>query len=279
MKRNKLRGSMGDIVTYLVLLIASLAVLVPVLWMISTSLKSPEDTFSTPPQWLPGHPTVDAFKRIWSDYPFGTYFANSLIVVIGATVVSLLFSTLAGFGTSRFHFRGKGTYLTFLLVTQMFPSIMLLIPMYKIMTQLGLINTLLGLIVTYITFTIPICSWMMLGYFDTISKELDQAASIDGCSKFRTFWQIILPLALPGVVATAIYSFIVGWNEYLFAVILMSSENMKTIPVGVGQLVSLNKIEWNDLMAASLIATLPVSVIFIFLQKFMINSLTAGAIK
>jgi len=277
--RTRSRNLKNNIVAYVLLICASLMILIPILWMLSTSLKSPGDTFATPPQWIPEHPTLDAFKRIWSNYPFPSYFKNSLLVVGISTIVAIFFSTLAGYGTSRFRFRGKGFYLTFLLVTQMVPTVTLLIPFYKIMTQLNLVNTLLGLVVTYITITIPVCSWMMLGYFDTISKEIDQAASIDGCGPFRTFWQIILPLILPGIVATAIYAFVMGWNEYMFAVILMSSETMKTVPVGVGQLVTQNKIEWNDMMAASLVATLPVLIIFMFLQKYMINSLTAGAIK
>ncbi|GGD76960.1 carbohydrate ABC transporter permease [Paenibacillus nasutitermitis] len=279
MAGTRTRSLTGNIVAYALLIVASLMVLVPVFWMISTALKTPEDTFATPPQWIPAHPTLEAFRNIWNDYPFGHYFANSLIVVFASTFISIIFSTLAGYGTSRFQFKGKGFYLTFLLVTQMFPAIMLLIPFYNIMTQVGLVNTLFGLVITYITFTIPVCSWMMLGYFDSISKEIDQAASIDGCGPFRTFWNIILPLILPGIVATAIYSFVMGWNEYMFAMILMSDENLKTVPVGVGQLVTQNKIEWNDMMAASLVATVPVSIIFIFLQKYMIKSLTAGSIK
>ncbi|WP_438348651.1 carbohydrate ABC transporter permease [Paenibacillus sp. FA6] len=279
MTKSNSRNNKGKIAAYWILICASLMVLVPVFWMISTSFKSQADTFAIPLQWIPKHPTFDAFKRIWSDYPFLDYFKNSLIVVGASTVVSIFFSTLAGYGVSRFKFRGKGFYLTFLLVTQMVPTVMLLVPFYKIMTQFGLVNTLLGLVVTYIAITIPVCSWMMLGYFDTISQELDQAASIDGASPFRTFWQIILPLVLPGIVATAIYAFVMGWNEYMFALILMSTENMKTIPVGIGQLISQDKIEWNDLMAASLVATIPVCIVFVFLQRYMINGLTAGSIK
>lgn len=279
MTGTKSRNYKNKAVAYLLLICASLMVLVPVFWMISTALKTPEDTFAIPLQWIPEHPTFDAFKRIWAEYPFPNYFKNSLIVVGVSTIISIMFSTLAGYGASRFNFRGKGFYLSFLLVTQMVPTIMLLIPFYKIMTQVGLVNTLIGLVVTYITLTVPVCSWMMLGYFDNIPKEIDQAAAIDGCSPFRTFYQIILPLIVPGIVATAIYAFVMGWNEYMFAVILMSSENLKTIPVGVGQLVTQNKIEWNDMMAASLVATVPVSIIFIFLQKYMVSGMTAGSVK
>jgi ABC-type glycerol-3-phosphate transport system permease component len=180
---------------------------------------------------------------------------------------------------SRFEFRGKGSFLTFLLMTQMFPSIMLLIPFYKIMQSAHLVNTHAALILTYISFTIPFCSWMMTGYFKSIPKELDEAASIDGLSKFRTFAQVVLPLAVPGVVATAIFSFITGWNEYMFALVLTQSEDMKTVPVGIGQLIGQYKILWNDMMAASLYAVIPLVVLFVFLQRYLISGMTAGAVK
>ncbi|TBL75733.1 carbohydrate ABC transporter permease [Paenibacillus thalictri] len=264
---------------YAILAVACLFILIPVLWMISTSIKAETDIFAIPPRWLPEKVTFDAFSRIWTNYPFGTYFVNSLLSVSLATVLSLFFSTLAGFGASRFQFKGKGAFLTFLLVTQMFPSIMLLIPFYKIMQMLGLLDSLAGLVLTYISFTIPFCSWMMMGYFNTISKEIDQAAMIDGCSRLRLFWQILLPLTLPGVAATAIYSFIAGWNEYIFALVLITTETNKTLPIGIGQLIGQYKIVWNDLMAASLAASVPLTILFLFMQKYFISSLTAGAVK
>jgi ABC-type glycerol-3-phosphate transport system permease component len=170
-------------------------------------------------------------------------------------------------------------FLTFLLVTQMFPSIMLLIPYFTVMKTLGLINTYAGLILCYISFTIPFCTWMMMGYFQSIPKELDAAATIDGCGRFRIFWQIVLPLALPGLVATAMYAFLVGWNEYMFALILTTSEPMKTLAVGIGQLIGQYRIAWNDLMAVSLVASIPVTILFLLLQKHLISGLTAGAVK
>ncbi|MCP4403086.1 MAG: carbohydrate ABC transporter permease [bacterium] len=268
-----------NLLAYTILVSASLMVLVPVLWMLSTSIKTMEEMFTIPLRWIPEHPTWEAFIRIWTDYPFARYFANSLIVVSAATMLSLAFSALAGYGASRFQFRGKGMFLTFLLVTQMFPSIMLLIPYFKVMKTLGLINTHLGLILCYISFTIPFCSWMMLGYFQSIPKELDAAARIDGCGRFRIFWQIVLPLTLPGLVATAMYAFLVGWNEYMFALILTTSEPMKTLAVGIGQLIGQYRIAWNDLMAVSLVASIPLTIIFLFLQKYLISGLTAGAVK
>jgi multiple sugar transport system permease protein len=276
---NKRHIFLQHFLSYAILLLVGLAVLTPVLWMLSTSLKNDMEIFTIPPRWIPMDVTVIAFQRIWTDYPFARYFFNSFFVVSVSTLISLAFSSLAGYGASRFHFRGKGMFLTFLLVTQMFPSIMLLIPFYKIIQTLGLINTHTALIMTYISFTIPFCSWMMMGYFQSIPKELDEAAAIDGSGRFRTFYQIVLPLALPGVAATAIYSFITGWNEYMFALVLTQSETMKTVPVGIGQLIGQYKVMWNDMMAASLVAIIPLIIIFLFFQRFLISSLTAGAVK
>lgn len=261
------------------LVVASAFVIVPVLWMFSTSIKTIEEMFSLPLKWIPDTVSWDAYKRIWTDYPFGRYIFNSLFVVSGATMISLLVSCLAGYGASRFRFFGRTAFLTFLLITQMFPSIMLLIPYFKLMKTLGLINTYGGLILAYVSFTIPLASWLMLGYFESIPKELDAAASIDGASRFRIFWQIIMPLALPGAAATAIYAFIVGWNEYIFALVLASDVKMKTVPVGIGELIGQYRIAWNDMMAVALVVSVPLIIIFLYLQKYLVSSLTAGAVK
>ncbi|NPV54102.1 MAG: carbohydrate ABC transporter permease [Firmicutes bacterium] len=264
---------------YVGLTLSSLIVIIPILWMFSTSIKTLEETFSIPPRWIPLSPTLDNYINIWKNYPLARYFFNSIFVVSVSTIISLAFSCLAGYGVSRFRFAGKGAFLTFLLATQMFPSIMLLIPYFKLMRTFGLINTYTGLILVYISFTIPFCSWMMLGYFEGIPKELDDAALIDGCNRLRTFLSIILPLTLPGLVATAIYSFLVGWNEYMFALVLTTTTEMKTVAVGIGELIGQYRIAWNDMMTVSILASIPLAIVFLFLQKYLINSLTAGAVK
>ncbi|MEM6428115.1 MAG: carbohydrate ABC transporter permease [Deinococcota bacterium] len=263
----------------MILLIASTFVIVPVLWMFSTSVKTMEEMFSLPIKWIPETISWDAYQRIWTDYPFGRYILNSFIVVSGATLISLFVSSLAGYGASRFRFLGRTAFLTFLLITQMFPSIMLLIPYFQLMKTFGLINTYAGLIFAYISFTIPLASWLMLGYFNSIPKELDDAASIDGASRWRIFWQIVMPLALPGLAATAVYAFIVGWNEYIFALVLTTDDKMKTIPIGIGELIGQYRIAWNDMMAVSLVVSVPLTILFLFLQRFLVSSLTAGAVK
>jgi multiple sugar transport system permease protein len=265
--------------TYLILSVGALAVLVPVAWMVSTALKTDQGIFSIPPRWIPDKISLEAATRVWSLYPFFRYLTNSLLVVVSSTVISVLFSCLAGYGLARFRFPGRGSFLTFLLMSQMFPSIMLLVPYYKIFQTTGLVNTHSALILTYVSFTIPFCTWMMYGYFRGIPAELDESASIDGAGRFQTFAQVIMPLAMPGVAAVAIYSFITAWNEYMFALVLTQSEDMKTLAVGIGQMVGQYRISWNDLMASSLYASLPLLIIFVLLQRHLISGLTAGAVK
>lgn len=164
-------------------------------------------------------------------------------------------------------------------VTQMFPAVMLFVPYYKLLTIYGLANTRAGIIIVHIASVIPFCSWMMYGFFNGIPRELDEAARIDGCGHLRTFLQVVAPLTLPGLISTTIYAFIQSWNEYMFSLLCITKESMKTLPVAIGQMAGYDKIMWNDLMAASLLSSLPVVILFLFLQKYFINSMMAGAVK
>lgn len=267
------------IASYGVLLTMTFLIIVPVLWMISTSLKSEDAIWDTPIEVIPSQPTLHNFKNLWSTHPFLNYLENSLIVVCTSTLISVAISTFAGYGISRFKFRGRGVYMAFLLATQLFPSIMLLIPYYKIFMTLGLIDNITALVITYVSFTIPFCTWMMRGYFAGISKDLDQAASIDGAGRIRVFSSVILPIAWPGVAATAIYAFIAGWNEYLFAMAFINTDTHKTVSLGIGQLIGEYRILWGELMAGALYALIPMAVIFIFFNRYLVSGLSAGAVK
>lgn len=273
------RKAVGATGRYLVLGIASLVAIFPVFWMFSTALRPSNELFSSPPQLLPTTYTLDAFVEVWVDTPMARYVLNSLLVVSVSTLVGVVFSSLAAYGLSRFNFRGKGSFLTFLLITQMFPAIMLLIPYFQIIGAIGLYNTSAALIVTYISFTVPFCSWMLYGYMKSIPRDLDEAAMIDGCTPFGAFRRVVLPLARPGVIATAIFSFITGWNEYLYALALINTESLKTLPVGIGILAGNDALDWNALMAASAIAVIPMLIIFIFFQRHLVGGLGAGAVK
>ena len=267
------------VASYGVLLTMTFLIIVPVLWIISTSLKSEDAIWDTPIEIIPSEPTLHNFKNLWSTHPFLQYLENSLIVVCSSTLISVAISTFAGYGISRFKFRGRGMYMSFLLATQLFPSIMLLIPYYKIFMTLGLIDNITALVITYVSFTIPFCTWMMRGYFAGISKDLDQAASIDGAGRIRVFTSVILPIAWPGVAATAIYAFIAGWNEYLFAMAFINTDTHKTVSLGIGQLIGEYRILWGELMAGALYALIPMAVIFIFFNRYLVSGLSAGAVK
>lgn len=266
--------------TYLVLSLCSLVILLPIIYMLSTSLKSISEILTAPKATLfPEQVTLEGYRNVMNKYPFFTYVKNSVYVVSVSTLVAVAFSTLAGYGFSRFRFAGRGMLLMFILITQMFPSVMLYVPYYKLLATWGLSNSHTGLILVYIANVIPFCTWMMYGFFNSISRELDEAAMIDGCGRLHTFFRIVMPLTLPGLISTTIYAFIQGWNEYMFAMIFTNSDTLRTLPVAIGQMSKSYSVYWNDLMAASTLSSLPLLVLFLFLQKYFISNMTGGAVK
>ena len=274
-KHRKREGALA----YTILIIGACLVLLPVLWMVITAVKNDLEIYQMNGSILPMEITGTSFIRIWKDYDFLLYFRNSLGVTLVTVLISLTASALTGYGATRFEFKGKGTFLSFILMTQMFPSIMLLVPFYKILSIYGLNNSLVGLCVVYISFTIPFCSWMMVGYFRTIPLDIDESAAIDGASHMQVFLRITLPLVRPGLVSSAIYAFITCWNEYMFAAILIMNDKMKTAAVAIAEMNGYYRIAWNDMMAASLVASVPLIIAFVFMQKSFISGLTAGAVK
>ena len=262
------------------LTIGCLIVILPLTWMVITSLKSMQDiTMSRGLDIFPSGPSFRNFIDVWKLYPLATYVRNSVITVGSSTIIGVFFAALAGYGLSRFEFKGKAFLLSFLLVTQMFPAIMKIIPYYKILVTFHLNDSDLGLLIVYTSFSIPFCTWMMYGYFKSIPIGLDEAAKIDGCSNFKIFHRIVLPLALPGVVATVIYAFLQNWNEYMFASVLISSDSKKTLTFAISTMANAYQIQWNYLMSISIISSIPTLILFIFLQKYLIAGMTAGAVK
>jgi len=275
-KRKQLLSDTG---AYLILFIFSALVLIPVLWMISTAFKTTSETVTTPPIWIPSQISFEAFGRLWNDYPFMQWIRNSFLITIVSMVICIACACLAGYGLTRFDFPGRGTMMTFVLITQMFPSVMLLVPFYSVIAKLRLIDTHMGLILVYTSFTLPFCTWMMIGFFKSLPLDLDEAARIDGASVWQTFIKVTLPLTLPGIASTSIYAFITAWNEYMFAFILTRSSEMRTLSVGIAEMNGYQQVLWNDMMAASMIASLPLILLFVCLQKYFISGLTAGAVK
>ncbi len=267
-------------VGYLILAVGCLCVLLPLSWMVITSLKSMADiTLSKGLKLFPSGPTLENFVNIWKEYPIATYIKNSAVTVGGSTVFGVVCAALCGYGLSRYEFKGKAFLLNFLLVTQMFPAVMKIIPYYKILVNLHLNNTRTGLLVVYAFFSIPFCTWMMYGYFKSIPTGLDEAARVDGSSALYTFYKIILPIAIPGLVATIIYAFLQNWNEYMFASVLMSADEKKTITYAISTMADAYKIQWNYLMCAAMISSVPTLAVFVVMQKYLIAGMTAGAVK
>lgn len=265
------------LLTLLVILI--LWAVLPFLWMASTAFKTTEETYTSPPLWIPHHPTIKNFLYIVKRGAFLTYFRNSVTVAVSTTVISIILSSLAGYSFSRFKFFGGHSLLLLFLITQMFPGALLIIPLFQIIKFLKLLNTLYALILSHITFSLPLCTWLMKGFFDQIPRELEEAAMIDGCSRISAMIYIIFPLAFPGIIAASIFSFIGSWDEFIFALTFTSSDEVRTLPIGLQRFIGSYEIYWNHLGAASVLTTIPVIILFLFIQKYMVKGLTAGSVK
>lgn len=279
LKKKETRRIAGSILRYAILIFLALFVVVPVLWMISTAFKTEAETYSPNPVWIPTEISFDSFKKFWGIYNFGTMTKNSLVTCIGSMIICTACSCFAGYGVTRFHFKGKKTFMGFLLVTQMFPSVMLVVPFYSVLTKYHMTNSLLGLIIVYAATNIAFSTWMMTSYFKSIPLELDEAARVDGASSFTIFWKVILPLTIPGIAAVAIFVLINGWNEYMYSSVLVSKDALKTLTVGIVSLNTQYQVHWNDMMAASTVSCIPLIILFLCFQKYFIAGMTSGAVK
>jgi multiple sugar transport system permease protein len=272
------RWARGVILTLLVIFTA-----LPLYVMVASSVKPLQDVQGAF-TWLPTHVTFRPFVDMWHTVPLGRYFVNSLIVSLSATVCSVAIAILTGYAVSRYRFPGRGSFMTVVLSTQMFPGILFLLPLFLIFvnvdryTGVQLYGSRLGLIITYLTFALPFSIWLIAGYFDTIPRELDEAARVDGAGPMRTLFRVLLPVAAPGIVAVAIYAFMTAWGEVLFASVL-TDESTRTLAVGLRGYANQAQVYWNQVMAASLVISLPVVVGFLALQRFLVHGLTAGAVK
>ncbi|MFJ7770101.1 carbohydrate ABC transporter permease [Streptomyces sp. NPDC097107] len=258
-------------------------VLLPVYVMISSSLKPLEDV-SGKFEWIPSGLTVRPYFDIWETVPLADYFVNSLIVAGSATLCSVTIAVFAAYAVSRYSFRGKRVFTVTVLSTQMFPGILFLLPLFLIYVNIGnatgiaLFGSRGGLILTYLTFSLPFSIWMLIGYFDSVPRDLDEAAKVDGCGPLGALFRVIVPAAIPGIVAVAVYAFMTAWGEVLFASV-MTNETTRTLAVGLQGYATQNDVYWNQVMAASLVVSLPVVAGFLLLQRYLVTGLTAGAVK
>lgn len=260
-----------------VLLVLAFA-LAPFMWMLLTSIKPNADLSQFPVRYLPSSTTFEHYRTLIQRTSFPVNLLNSLIIACGAVVLGLATSVPAAYSFSRFRFAGRRTLMTGFLVINMFPIVLLIIPLFVLMRTLGLIDTFLGVIIGHSTFSIPFSIWMLVSYFNAIPRDLDEAATIDGASRLQTIRLVVLPLVMPGIVTTAIYVFITSWNEYLFAMML-SGETVRPVTVALQLFIGEFTVQWGILTAGGTIIALPVTILFLFVQKRLVGGLTAGAVK
>ncbi len=251
----------------------------PLYWMIISSVAPFDVLFSREPSLLPEAFTFKHYVDLMWRTSFPVYFKNSLIVAFMSVTGAMLVSTLAGYGLTRFRLRGAGGIAHAVLFTYMFPPILLSIPLFVLLKNFGLVNSYVGLAFAHISFTLPLCTWLSIIFFQAIPVELDEAAMVDGASRLQALYLVVFPVALPGIVATAVFAFVLSWNDYLFSLVLMVNEQMKTLPVGVSGFVDATSVEWGLLMAGGVLITLPILLGFAFVQRWLIQGISAGAVK
>lgn len=251
----------------------------PVFWMFLNSFKPNSEIFAFPPKIISENFTLSGYHAIFSNPEKVRFFTNSYIVSISVTILTLLVAIQAAYAFSRFSFKGKNIFNVVILSLQAVPPITLMIPYFGLMVTLKLYNTYQGLILTYMVFTLPYAIIMMTGYFNTLPKELDEAVKIDGGGSLAALWRVLVPVSIPGIVSVGIYTFMISWNEYLFALTLTRTQEMRTVPIGIQLLMGQHSYEWNEMMAMSILGSIPVLVLFLFFQRFFMGGLTSGAIK
>jgi len=265
--------------TYAVLLIFTAIAVYPILQVLTISLRPSDKLLSTSLEIIPENATLDNYVSLFRDRPFLRWIWNSTFVSLVVTLTGVALASMTGYAFSRFQFIGKKIGLLSLLTTQMFPATMLLLPLYIMLIKLGLINTYLGVMVIYAATALPFTIWTMKGYYDTIPYSLEEAARIDGCNQFQAFGRVILPLAAPALVITALFAFMTAWSEYLVAAQILQDSDLWTLPLGLKSFESNMSTEWGLYGAASLIVTIPVVVLFLMLSKYLVSGLTLGSVK
>ncbi len=265
---------------YIIIAIICLIIIFPFYWMINISFQ--KDTLNTyPPNLFPDKIDIVSYKNVLtSDFkPLDQWIKNSLIVSLSTTFISIIFSLFSGYALSKYKFRAKNSFSFIILATQMLPAPLLLIPMYIIFNKIHIHDTLFGLVVANVAFSIPLCVIMLRSFFDTIPNELEDAAIVDGCTRVGSFFRIHLPLIIPGIVATAIFSFLIAWDEFFAANTLINSEKNWVAAVGLSTFIGETVVSWDQIMAAATIFTIPPIILFLFIQKYLVAGLTAGSVK
>lgn len=261
------------------LLIGAFYAAFPVVWMLSSSFKSNRDVFAYPPSLITDSFSMSAYAAVLTNPEKVRFFINSYFVALLVTLFTLAVGCLAGYSFSRYNFFFKKPLNMLIISVQAVPPITLLIPYFSLIVTLKLFNTYAALVLTYMVLTLPYAIIMMTGYFNTLPKELDEAVMMDGGSRFNALWRVLIPISVPGLVSVGIYTFMQAWNEFLFAVTLTKTMEMRTVPVGIALLMGQHSYEWNEMMAMSVLGCLPVLLLFLFFQRYFIAGMTAGSVK
>lgn len=274
--RNKLSTK---IIVSILLVLGAVFAAFPILWMVCSSLKANSAIFAWPPKFIDSTASMNSYMAVLSDPVKIRFFLNSYIVAGAVVVVTLFVGILAAYAFSRFDFPGKGIFNSLIISVQAIPPIVLLIPYMGMIVAMGLFNTYWALILTYLVTTLPYCILMMTGYFNTLSKELDEAVMIDGGSRWKALWSVLVPISIPGMVSVGMYTFMQAWNEYLFALALTQTTEMRTVPIGINLLMGQHAYDWSQMMAMSVLGSIPVLILFIFFQKYFIAGMSSGGVK
>ncbi len=253
--------------------------LAPVYWVLVTSLKGGNEIFANPPTLIPNAFTLENYREVLFNSPFATFVKNSFIISLSVTAISLVIACPASFAIARLAFPGRKLVARSIVITYLLPPTFLFIPLFVILQTLGLVDTRFGLVLAYLTFTVPFCTWMLIGYFRSIPMELDEAARVDGANRLRTLTSVVLPITLPALSVMSLFAFTHAWNEFLYSLVYVSSTSSKTFTSGLVGMMMGDTFIWGQLMAGSIIAILPIFIIYVFAQKYLVEGLAAGGVK
>jgi arabinogalactan oligomer / maltooligosaccharide transport system permease protein len=279
MDKRRVKSLTKRVLIYVLLIFITIVTVYPIVQIFGISLRPANQLYSTSLRIVPEHASFESYRTVLFKKDFFTWLRNSLIVALAVSVLGVSLASTAGYAFSRFRFKGKRLGLITILVTQMFPATMLLLPLYVLMKRLGLIDSLVGIIIAYTATALPFCIWTMRGYYDTIPRDLEEAAIIDGSTQLGAFWRVTLPLSAPALVITGLFSFMSGWSEFIVARVIINKQGLYTLPLGLESLSSTFQTEWANYAAGSIIVCIPVVVLFLLLSRFLISGLTLGGVK
>jgi len=272
------RERLINTLSYGLLILAIIIVFLPLAWMLTVSVRPNLEVMKMPPSWIPQVFTPEGYAKIFSNPRYLLVFLNTTVVSLIVTAISLFLGAMAAYALARFKFAGQRTVLMFLITTQMFPLVLLCIPYFRIFITLGLYDTRTSLVIVYLTFTLPFCILMLRSYFMNIPRDIEEAAMVDGCTRLGAVFRTLVPMSYPAFIGAGLYTFLLAWNEFLFAVVLIESWENRVLTMAIYSLMAEFVTDWNAMMAFSVLASLPLVVAFIFLQRFMVQGMTAGAL-